>query len=302
MVMEHIRTGKVKEVYAVDDNVLEFVFTDNISVFDKIIPSQIPHKGETLCRTAKYWFTLLQSKGIKNHFIEYLPPNRMRVKRFNIIEDYDKIHTDTVNYLIPLEVICRHYAAGSLMDRVKKGKIRPEDLGFAKGHEIKYGEKLPHPYLETTTKLEAHDRELDEKEAKKIAGLTDKDYKGIMNTVLAVDSIIDKEAAKRHLIHCDGKKEFGYDEHRNLMVIDTFGTLDEDRWWDSVSYASGQVEELSKEMVRQHYRETGYHAKLMEARENGLVEPAIPALPQDVIERVSKLYIEMYERITGEKF
>lgn len=300
--MEHIRTGKVKEVYAVDDKMLEFVFTDNISVFDKIIPSQIPHKGETLCRTAKYWFTLLQSKGIGNHFIEYLPPNRMRVKRFNIIEDYDKIHTDTVNYLIPLEVICRHYAAGSLMDRVKKGKIGPEDLGFPRDHEVKYGEMLPRPYLETTTKLEAHDRDLDEKEAKRIAGLTDDDYRGIMDTVLAIDKVIATEAAKRHLIHCDGKKEFGYDEHRNLMVIDTFGTLDEDRWWDSVSYSSGQVEELSKEMVRQHYRETGYHEKLMEAREKGLAEPEIPALPDDVIDSVSRLYIEMYERITGEKF
>ncbi len=300
--MQHIRTGKVKEVYAVDDKQLEFVFTDNISVFDKIIPSQIPHKGETLCRTAKYWFTLLEKKGIKSHFIEYLPPNRMRVKRFNIIEDYDKIHEDTTNYLIPLEVICRHYMAGSLLDRVKKGKIKPEDLGFPKGHEVKYGEKLPRPFLECTTKLEAHDRELDEKEAKDIAGLTDADYNGIMDTILKIDSIICEEAAKRNLIHCDGKKEFGYDENRNLMLIDTFGTLDEDRWWDSDEYAAGNVVELSKEFVRQYYRETGYHAKLMEAREKGLPEPDIPALPQDIIDRVSKLYVDMYERITGEKF
>ena len=300
--MEHIRTGKVKEVYAVDENTLEFVFTDNISVFDKIIPSQIPHKGETLCRTAKYWFTLLKSMGIDSHFKEYLPPNRMRVKRFNIIEDYDKIHHDTTNYLIPLEVICRHYAAGSLMDRIKKGKITPEQLGFPKGHEVKYGEKLPKPFLECTTKLEAHDRELDEKEAKDIAALSDDEYDFIMNTILKVDEIIDAEAAKRGLIHCDGKKEFGYDEDRNLMLIDTFGTLDEDRWWDAAAYAEGKVEELSKEFVRQHYRETGYHAKLMEAREKGLPEPDIPALPQDVIDRVSKLYTDMYERITGEKF
>ena len=300
--MQHIRTGKVKEVYAVDDKTLEFVFTDNISVFDKIIPSQIPRKGETLCRTAKYWFTLLRSMGIDSHFKEYLPPNRMRVKRFNIIEDYDKIHRDTTNYLIPLEVICRHYAAGSLMDRVKKGRITAEQLGFPKGHEVKYGEKLPRPFLECTTKLEAHDRELDEKEAKEIAALSDEEYDFIMSTILKVDDIIEKEAAKRGLIHCDGKKEFGYDENRNLMLIDTFGTLDEDRWWDAASYAEGKVEELSKEFVRQHYRETGYHAKLMEAREKGLPEPDIPALPQDVIDRVSKLYTDMYERITGEKF
>lgn len=300
--MEHIRTGKVKEVYAVDDNTLEFVFTDNISVFDKIIPSKIPHKGETLCRTAKYWFELLESKGINTHFIEYIPPNRMRVKRFQIIDDYDRIHEDTTNYLIPLEVICRHYAAGSLIDRVKKGRITAEQLGFEKGHAVAYGEKLPKPFLETTTKLEEHDRELDKSEAKNIAGLTEKDYNEIMETILKIDGIICVEAGKRKLIHCDGKKEFGYDEKRNLMVIDTFGTLDEDRWWDSDEYSKGNVVELSKEFVRQYYREIGYHEKLMEAREKGLKEPDIPALPQDMIDRVSKLYTDMYERITGEKF
>ncbi|MDR2866374.1 MAG: phosphoribosylaminoimidazolesuccinocarboxamide synthase [Methanomassiliicoccaceae archaeon] len=300
--MKLIRKGKVKEVYQVDDGTLEFVFSDNISVFDKIIPSSIPHKGETLCRTAQHWFRLLDRNGIKGHLIEYMPPNRMRVKRFDIIEDYDKINTRTSNYLIPLEVICRHYAAGSLMDRIKSGKIDPGSLGFPKGHKVVYGEKLPRPYLETTTKLEATDRELEETEAKKIAGLTDKDYKGILDTVLRIDNIIGEEAAKRGLIHVDGKKEFGYNEKRELVVIDTFGTCDEDRWWDLGSYNAGKVVELSKEFVRQHYRETGYHAELMAAREKGVSEPPIPALPQSVIEKVSELYVSMFERITGEKF
>jgi phosphoribosylaminoimidazole-succinocarboxamide synthase len=300
--MKLIRKGKVKEVYQKDDRTLEFVFTDNVSVFDKVIPSSIPHKGETLCRTAQYWFGLLEKKGIKGHLIEYLPPNRILVKRFNIIEDYDKINTGTVNYLIPLEIICRHYAAGSLMDRIRSGKITPESLGFPKGHAVKYGEKLPRPYLEATTKLEEHDRELDEKEAKKIAGLTDKDYREILDTVLAIDEIIGKEALKRGLIHVDGKKEFGYDEHRNLIVIDTFGTCDEDRWWDLGSYNNGNVVELSKEFVRQHYRETGYHAELYALREKGLPDIPIPALPEDVVKKVSDLYVGMFERITGEKF
>ena len=300
--MELIRTGKVKEVYALDEKTLEFVFSDNISVFDKIIPSSIPHKGETLCRTAEHWFNLLEKKGLKTHFIEYLPPNRMRVKRVNIIEDYDKINTKTTNYLIPLEVICRYYVAGSLMDRIKKGKITAEDLGFPKGYVVKPGDKLPRPYLETTTKLEEHDRELDEKEAKKIAGLTDKDYRNVLDAVLLVDSVIEEETSKRGLIHVDGKKEFAYNENREIMVIDTFGTLDEDRWWDASAYLAGKVEELSKEFVRQHYRETGYHAELMEAREKGLPEPPIPALPADVVKRVSKLYTDVFERITGIKF
>jgi len=300
--MQHVMTGKVKEVYLVDDKTLEFAYTNNISVFDKIIPSKIPHKGETLCRTAKYWFKLLSDNGIRNHYIEEPAPDRMRVKRVNIIRDYSKINNKTVSYLIPLEVICRYYVAGSLLDRVKAGKVTAEQLGFPKGHVVKHGEKLPHPFMECTTKLEEHDMDLTEEESKKMAGLTDAEYKEIMDTVLKIDKIIEKEAAKRKLIHCDGKKEFGYDENRKLMVLDTFGTLDEDRWWDADEYAKGNIVELSKEFVRQYYRETGYHAKLMSAREAGKPEPEIPPLPQDIIDRVSILYVNMYERITGEKF
>jgi len=300
--MEHIMTGKVKEVYKVDDDTLEFAYTNNISVFDKIIPSQVPHKGETLCRTAKFWFTLLTKEGINNHYISEPSPDRMRVKRVDIIRDYSKINGETKNYLIPLEVICRYYAAGSMMDRVKAGKIKAEDLGFEPGHVVKEGEKLPRPFIECTTKLEAHDENLTDEEAKKMAGLSDEEFEEIKRTVLKIDSIIDRECSKRGLIHCDGKKEFAFDKDRKLMVIDTFGTLDEDRWWDADEYAKGRIVQLSKEFVRQYYREIGYHEKLYAAREAGLPEPDIPALPQDIVDRVSKLYVDMFERITGEKF
>ena len=300
--MKHLMTGKVKEVYEVDADTLEFAYTDNISVFDKIIPSKIPHKGETLCRTAKYWFGKLNEAGINNHYISEPSKDRMRVKRVDVIRDYSKIDGTTTNYLIPLEVICRYYAAGSLLDRLKSGKVKPEDLGFPAGHEVKRGEKLPRPFVECTTKLEEHDENLTEAEAKEMAGLSDEEYQEIVDTVLRIDQIIAEEAGKRGLIHCDGKKEFGYDKERKLMVVDTFGTLDEDRWWDAEEYAKGNIVELSKEFVRQYYRETGYHDELYAARDAGKPEPDIPALPQDIIDRVSKLYVDMYERITGEKF
>ena len=300
--MQHIMTGKVKEVYAIDDDTLEFAYTDHISVFDKIIPSMIPHKGETLCRTAKYWFNLLTKEGINNHFISEPSKDRMDVKRVQIIRDYSKIDGNTKNYLIPLEVICRYYAAGSLLDRLKSGKVKPEDLGFEPGHEVKKGEKLPKPFVECTTKLEATDMNLTNEEAKKMAGLTDAEFENIIATTLRIDEIIAREAGKRNLIHCDGKKEYAFDKERKLMVIDTFGTLDEDRWWDAEEYAKGNIVELSKEFVRQYYRETGYHKALYDARDKGEAEPDIPALPQDIVDRVSKLYVDMYERITGEKF
>jgi len=300
--MQHVMTGKVKEVYLVDDETLEFAYTDNISVFDKIIPSKIPHKGETLCRTAKHWFELLNAEGIRNHYIDEPAPDRMRVKRVDIIRDYSRIDGSTVGYLIPLEVICRHYVAGSLLDRIEAGRITAAQLGFPEGHEVRYGEKLPRPFMECTTKLEDHDMQLTEAEAKEMAGLSDAEYAEMMDTVLRIDALIEREVAARGLIHCDGKKEFGYDEERRLMVVDTFGTLDEDRWWDAEEYAEGNIVELSKEFVRKHYRDTGYHGRLMEAREAGRPEEDIPALPDGLVRQVSELYTGMYERITGERF
>ena len=300
--MRLYRAGKVKKVFEVDDSTFEFHFTNNISVFDKIIPTEIPQKGEVLCRTSAYWFKLLEEQGIRSDFIKLNGKDRMLVKRVNVIPDYSKLNNSTTNYLIPLEFICRHYNAGSLNDRVKEGKVTVEQLGFPKGHQLKYGEKLPRPFFEATTKLEETDRNLSDEEAKRISGLTDREYQEVFDTIARIDSLIAERARKAGLIHVDGKKEFAYDEERRLMIVDTFGTLDEDRWWDADEYQKGNCLELSKEMVRQHYRETGYHEALYKARKNGEPEPDIPPLPDEVRDRVSRLYIDMYERMTGERF
>jgi len=300
--MKLYRVGKVKKVFEVDDSTFEFHFTNNISVFDKIIPTEIPHKGEVLCRTSAYWFKLLEENGIRSDFIKLTGKDRMLVKRVNVIPDYSKLNSSTTNYLIPLEFICRHYNAGSLNDRVKEGKVTVEQLGFPKEHQLKYGEKLPRPFFEATTKLEETDRNLTDEEAKRISGLTEKEYREVFDSIARIDALIGERAKKAGLIHVDGKKEFAYDEKRRLMIVDTFGTLDEDRWWDAAEYAKGNCVELSKEMVRRHYRETGYHEQLYKARKEGSPEPDIPALPDDVRDKVSRLYIDMYERMTGERF
>jgi phosphoribosylaminoimidazole-succinocarboxamide synthase len=297
-----VRTGKVKQVYEVDDETLEFVFTDNISVFDKIIPTSIPYKGETLCRVAAFWFQLLRTNGIRTHFKELVPPNRMRVKKVDVIADYDKLTCKLTNYLIPLEFISRHYVAGSLFDRIKDTEISAEELGFPKQHEVKYGERLPRTFYEMTTKLEKVDRPLTTEEAIKISGLTSEEYERVIELLAKIDQLIASEVQERMLIHVDGKKELAFDEKRRLMVIDTFGTADEDRWWDEDEYANGNWIELSKETVRQYYREIGYYDKLVKARKAKKPEPAIPPLPKEKADEVSDLYIEMFERITGESF
>jgi len=297
-----LRKGKVKEVYEVSDTELEFRFTDQISVFDKVIPSLVPHKGETLCRTSAHWFRILESIGIKTHFIRVVDGDRMSVRRVEVIPDYERITAKSTGFLIPLEVITRYYVAGSLHDRLRKGTVRPEDLGFAKGHMPEYGDPLPQPFLETTTKLEAVDRELTLEEALRISSLSGDEYEGMHELVLRIDERVNADVRKRGLLHVDGKKEFAFDEHRSLMIVDTFGTADEDRFWDLAAYEQGKQVELSKEFVRQHYRQTGYHGMLTAARERGLWEPDIPPLPEDVLRQVSDLYVSMFERLTGETF
>jgi len=295
-----LRMGSVKEVYDLGRE-LEFRFTDRISVFDKVIPSLIPHKGETLCREGVHWFSRAEKMGIKTHFEKFLPPNGMLVKKVDVIQP-ENIKPGAGNYLIPLEVICRWYAAGSIFDRLLAGKVKPEDLGFPQGHKVEYGEPLPEPYVEVSTKLERVDRLLDRAEALKISQLSADEYDLICETVLKIDEEIKREVEPRGLIHVDGKKEFAFDDERNLMVVDVFGTADEDRFWDKARYEEGEFVDLSKEYVRQHYRRIGYKDRLYGARERKEAEPNIPALPEDVIGQTSEIYIRLFEMITGENF
>lgn len=185
--------GKVKEAYDLGDR-LEFRFTDNISVFDKIIPSLIPFKGETLSKEGMYWFKRAEKMGIKTHFIEYLPPAGMICKKVDIIQP-QQITANSRNYLIPLEWICRWFVAGSLYDRVKEGKVLAKDLGFASGHKIYSGEALPEPFIEVSTKLEKTDRLLKKEEALQISGLTPQEYEDARELVLKIDEDIGRNVA-----------------------------------------------------------------------------------------------------------
>jgi len=300
--MRLVKSGKVKDVYEVSADQLEFVFSDRISVFDKIIPSEIPHKGETLARTSAYWFEVIGELGVPSHYIKLAAPNRMRVKRVNVISDYSRLSYKTRNYLIPLEFVARYFVYGSLWDRIKENTITPEELGFPRGRKIKQAEPLPRPFFEVTTKLEKVDRNLTTEEALRISGLSPREYEEIKETTLKIDEEINSRVRSRGLIHVDGKKEFAFDEERNLMVVDTFGTADEDRFWDAEEYERGRYVERSKELVRKYYRETGYHELLMEARRKGVEEPPIPPLPKDMIRQVSEIYIKLFEDITGRSF
>ena len=301
---EMLYAGKVKQVWSTDDpDVIEFRYTDQISVFDQIIPSLVPRKGESLNRTSCHWFKLIEEAGIcDTHIIEMNAPDRVLARRFEVIREPGAIPRDMENVFVPLEVICRHHLAGSGWRRYARGEVDVTEFGFAPGTEIEEGVKLPKPYVEVSTKFEKFDRLLDREEALEISNLTEAEFDSILDIVVKIDEIINAEAAKRGLIHVDGKKEFALGPGRKPVLVDSFGTLDEDRWWDLDAYANGEIVQLSKEFVRGHYLGTGHFEELKAARDTGGEEPPIPALPQEIIDQTAALYADMFERLTGAEF
>jgi phosphoribosylaminoimidazole-succinocarboxamide synthase len=300
--LKFLRRGKVKQVYEVSETELEFRFTDDISVFDKHIPSEIPKKGETLARTAAHWFKLCQRLKVPSHFLGLSGPAAMRVKRVRVVPNPATLGPSPKNYLLPLEFIVRYYLAGSMWERVRAGQVRPEALGFRPGESLQYGARLPEPHFEVTTKLEPVDRLLATEEALELAAI-DRDTMGEVEAmILKIDAAMEAEIAPRGLLHVDGKKEFAIDADGTIMVVDTFGTADEDRFWDRGQYERGRQVEFSKEFVRQHYKTTGYYDQLMAARAAGTAEPAIPPLPPLLVDEVSRLYTTVFERLTGAPF
>ena len=160
---EMIYHGKVKQVWSTDNpDIIEFRYTDQISVFDQIIPSLIPRKGESLNRTSCHWFKLVEEAGIcDTHVIEMNAPDRVLARRFDVIREPGAISRGQENVFVPLEVICRHYLAGSGWRRYASGGAPAEEFGFEPGTILEEGVKLPKPYLEVSTKFEKFDRLLD---------------------------------------------------------------------------------------------------------------------------------------------
>jgi phosphoribosylaminoimidazole-succinocarboxamide synthase len=298
----YLRRGKVKEIYEISPTELEFRFTNDISVFDKHIPSEIPHKGETLARTAAFWFDLCSRRRIAHHFLRLSSPTSMRVRRVQVVPQPKSLGPRPKNYLVPLEVIVRYYVAGSIWDRIKSGAVQPKELGFPRSKPIEYGAQLPTPHFELTTKLEPVDRLLTTAEALELASIDRHQLDEIREMCLSIDEGIAHEIEPRGLLHVDGKKEFGIDAEGRLMVVDTFGTADEDRFWDKAAYQRGRTVDFSKEFVRQHYRNTGYYDQLTAARAAHREEPPIPPLPPLLIDEVSRLYTTVFQRLTGVPF
>lgn len=274
----------IKEPRKDEMGVARFHFSDRYSVFDwGRMPDLIDGKGAALCVMSAYCFERAEEEGIKTHYRGLVqegkliktdelkgPTNVMEINLVNVYRprayveagnlkyDYSVFAPTLINFLIPLEFIYRNSLpkGSSVFKRLKEG-LDLRELGL--DHYPEPGEKLKKPILDVSTKLEKKDRYLTLSEAQRIVSLTEEEIAEIKETLLCINDLITRIASKAKLKNEDGKVEFALDPARKLMVVDAIGTLDECRF----TYEEFHV---SKEIVREYYRQTEWYKDLEEAK------------------------------------
>lgn len=300
-----------------------FIFSDRYSVFDwGEMPDHIPDKGASIALLSAYFFERLEDMGIKTHYIGLIEDNRckelnklngpsniMEIRLVRVLKpkytdngyDYSEYKSQKGNFLIPLEIIYRNSVpeGSSLLKRMDKGEISPEDLGLSAPPQP--GQKLERPIYDVSTKLEITDRYITWQEAKEIASLSDAELKEIHNLTGRINRLITEEFARIGLNNEDGKIELAFDSDRGLMVVDVLGTLDECRF----TYNSIPV---SKEIARLYYRKTDWYHAVEEAKKKDrmkwkeLVSKSPDPLPPRLKELISLVYKSCTNTITGKEW
>jgi len=270
------KRGKVKDIYDLGNGRLLFLFTDRISAYDIVLPTEIPRKGEVLCKLAAFWFDHLK---VPNHMVEMTGKNRMMVRQLK---------------MIPVECVVRGYLYGSLYDRLLKGEVKlPVEPVMA--------QKLPQPTFDPTTKSDVKDEPITMEQILDEGWLSTDQLEELRAKSLSIYRTISERAEGAGFILADLKLEFGFDEEENIILADSIGP-DEFRLWPKERYRPGQVQEsYDKQPVRDWLSRIGYKKTLDKARSEGQPVPSPPKLPADLVQEISKRYILAYDRLTGHK-
>ena len=208
--MRFLRSGKVKDIYEVDQDHILFHFTDRVSAFDVKFPTPIPRKGEVLCHFAEFWFKKLP---VKNHFVRSEGKDRMVVKKMQ---------------MIPIECVVRGYFYGSLVQRWKEGLAK-----LPAGTDTRIAAKLPKPFFDPTTKSESHDVPITKDDALKLNLVTAEEYSWLEKTSVAIFEEMSEIVDKAGFILADLKLEFGR-KGTEIVLGDNIGH-DEYRMWPKES-------------------------------------------------------------------
>ncbi len=280
--MKKIISGKVREVYDLEDGRMVIVTTDRISAFDVILPTMITDKGKVLNALSNFWFDL--TKDItKNHMIS--SDLKDMPEEFQKPEYEGRTILVKKLKMIPYEVIVRGYMFGSMYEAYKKGE---PFLGHSFDKKYEQAEKLDEPIVTPSTKAaEGHDINVTLQYMKDDLG-NDLGTK-IEQTALAIFKKCYEHAAKNGIIIADTKFEFGLDENGDLVLADEVLTPDSSRFWNAAEYKVGtSPASYDKQFIRDWLKDN-----------NLAGDPNIKEVPANIVAQTSALYHECVKKITG---
>ena len=278
-------SGKVRDVYSIDEKQLLFVASDRISAFDYVLATGIPHKGRVLNQISLFWLDFL-SDVVPNHLItadvnKYPPLLRkygdqlrgrsMLVRRAEIF---------------PVECIVRGYISGSAWKEYRAtGKVS----GISLPAGLKESDAFPEPIFTPSTKATSgHDENISFDQMCKIVGVETASH--LRDLTLRVYKKAAAYARQRGIIIADTKFEFGRTA-QGITLADEVLTPDSSRFWPADKYASDRAQDsYDKQYVRDYLEQIHWNK-----------QPPAPALPPDVARRTSEKYLEAYFQLTGHK-
>ncbi|MDE3079411.1 MAG: phosphoribosylaminoimidazolesuccinocarboxamide synthase [Paracoccaceae bacterium] len=281
--LPNLYRGKVRDNYDLPDGRRLIISSDRLSAFDRILAC-IPWKGQVLTQTARFWFDAT-ADICPNHVLGYPDPNVVLGQRLDIL---------------PVEMVVRGYLAGttgtSVLTLYKKGQRQM--YGHTLPDGLRDNEALPRPIITPTSKAfdGGHDEPLTAAQIVEAGLLSQAQWDEVSAHALALFARGQKMAAERGLILVDTKYEFGLDPQGRILLADEIHTPDSSRYWIADGYdaafAGGtRPPSFDKDVIRAWVAERcdPYH------------DP-IPEIPAEMIEKTSAVYIEAFERITGQSF
>ena len=275
-------SGKVREVYKIKNDVLVMIATDRLSAFDVVLPRGIPYKGQILNQIA------CKMLSLTSHIV----PNWLKASPDPNVSIGEACNPFKV------EMVIRGYLSGHSARIYKSGKR--SICGVSMPENMKENDKFPFPIITPTTKAQngLHDEDISRDDILKNKIVSESDYIILENYTKKLYEEGSRIANKQGLILVDTKYEFGKNSKGEIVLIDEIHTPDSSRYFYLDTYEKLQnlnlpQKQLSKEFVRQWLISNGFQ---------GLKNQKIPEMSDDYINGVSEMYIELFEKITGEKF
>lgn len=278
-------SGKVRDVYQLDNDHLLFVATDRISAFDYVLGTGIPHKGRVLNQISLFWFDFLRDI-VPNHLVT-ADVNRYPAKAQAYADQLRGRSMMVVRAeMVPVECVVRGYISGSAWKEYKAtGKV----CGIQLPSGLKESDKLPEPVFTPSTKATSgHDENIPFQEMGRIVGVDLS--RQLRDLTLKIYIQASDYARQRGIIIADTKFEFGTTS-KGLTLADEVLTPDSSRFWPADKYQPGRAQDsYDKQYVRDYLEEIRWNK-----------QPPAPALPPEVARRTSEKYLEAYRQLTGKE-